>query len=389
MNLEDLKELLRGGESLRLEFKERPVHPDDLAAALVAFANTQGGTLLLGVTDDRQIVGVPDPEAVARTVDNVAASNCQPPLRVMQEMIPLPEAGSPAVLVVSIPRGEERPYQTNRSVCYIRTATGRRAASREDLRRLFLATESFYYDETPLERLGMEAIDFHAVEHFLKETGRENLAIDPTRLLQNWRLVAGAHPTVAGLLFFGRDTQLHLPHAQINAARFPRDNMVDGPVDNKALEGQLLEVIKQAERFLDLHLFTRHVIEGFAPERKPELPPSALREAIVNAVAHRDYFIRGPIRLLVFSDRVEVHSPGRAPNSLTVEEMLAGAHLLRNPRIYARLADAGFTTRVGTGIPRMSEQVKAATGKELVIDLRPTETVLILPRAGNIAWEPA
>jgi ATP-dependent DNA helicase RecG len=109
----------------------------------------------------------------------------------------------------------------------------------------------------------------------------------------------------------------------------------------------------------------------------------------VNAVAHRDYFLPSPIGMFVFSDRVEVHSPGRAPNSLTLEEMLAGAHFVRNPRLYVRLADAGFATRVGTGIPRMCEQVKATTGKDLVIELRPNETVVIIPRREPViigAW---
>jgi ATP-dependent DNA helicase RecG len=380
MDLPELQDRIARWEDLHTEFKEWPIHPEDLAASLVALANTDGGQLVLGVGEGRTIPGVEDPDRAARQVDNVAANNCEPPVTVLQEVLrPDPEEDR-AVLVVNVPKGAMRPYRTHRGVFYVRTTSGRRQASREELLRLFQATESLYYDETPLLRLGLQDLDLPAFEAFLQRTGQPSLLDEPERLLRNWRLAAGDHPTLAGLLLFGREPQRHLPFAQINAARFSGRDMSEDPEDRKDLGGRLLEVIDQAERFLDLHLRTRHEIRGFEPEAKPELPKEALREALVNAVAHRDYTIRGPIRLFVLADRIEVHTPGRPPNGVDAEAMRAGTHVVRNPAIYARLSDAGLVTRAGTGIRRILRLAREATGREATIEVREHEVLLTLPR---------
>jgi len=160
------------------------------------------------------------------------------------------------------------------------------------------ASESFYYDEKPLPRLGIEDLDLYAFQYYLKKTEQDNLGIDNQRLLRSWRLLAGDHPTIAGLVLFGKAPQEHLPFAQVNAFRFPGTDSSGDPSDGKELKGQLLEVIDQAERFLNLHLPIPRQIRGFEPEAKPELPSAALREAVVNAVAHRDYTVQGASRLL-------------------------------------------------------------------------------------------
>ena len=171
-----------------------------------------------------------------------------------------------------------------------------------------------------------------------------------------------------------------LPFAQINAARFPGDDSAVEPIDRKDQTGRLFDLIEDARRFLELHLAAPHEIAGFAPERKPELPAEALREAIVNAVAHRDYTVPGPIRLFIFNDRVEIHTPGRAPNTVTEGAMRAGVHVVRNPRIYTRLWDAGLVTGAGTGVRRIIRLIREATGQDVIIALRDFEVLLVLPR---------
>jgi len=391
MDLIELKERIERWEDLHTEFKAWPVHADDLAAELVAFANTDGGQLVLGVDKNRILAGVDDADRVTREVDNVAANNCEPPITVIQEVLFPEEQMKPgkgqkaqarknAVVVVNIPKGEARPYRTNRGVYYIRTSSGRRQASREELLRMFQATESLYYDETPLPRLGMADLDLDALDRYLEATGQEELKNNRERLLENWRMIAKGRPTIAGIILFGRQPQLHLPFAQVNAARFMGNDSSENPFDRKDLTGRLLDVIDQAERFLYLHLRIPHEIRGFEPEPKPELPKEALREAIVNAVAHRDYTIPGPIRLFVFNDRIEVHTPGKPPNTVDEAAMRAGVHVVRNPRIYARLSDAGLVTRAGTGIRRIIRLVREATGREVEIAIREFEVMLTIPR---------
>ncbi len=379
MTLAELELRIAGWEDLHTEFKQWPLQPDDVSAALVAFANAAGGQLFLGVSEGRQIAGVPDPDRVLREVDNVAANNCAPPVTVVQQILREVLPGR-SIVVVDVPRGDARPYRTNRGVYYLRTSSGRRHASREEILRLFQATESFYYDEKPLPLLGIADIDFAAVEHYLQRVQRldPDLGVEP--LLRSWRLVAGDHPTIAGMVLFGRTPQTHLPFAQINALRFPGTDSSADPSDVKELQGQLLDVIDQAQRFLRLHLPTPHQIRGFEPEAKPELPEEALREAIVNAVVHRDYTVHGPVRLFVFDDRIEVHSPGRAPNTVDEAAMRAGVHVVRNPHLYSRLADAGLVTRAGSGIRRMSRLIREATGRDIGLALGDYEVLVTIPR---------
>ncbi len=377
MDLIELHERVSRWEDLHTEFDEAIDDLDDLAASLVAFANTDGGQLVIGVRRDRTIVGVADADAEHRRVDMVAYNNCEPPLTVLQESV---EVEGKRVVVVNVPKGAQRPYRTNRGRYYIRTTSGRRDASREELLRLFQATESLYYDETPLPRLGLSDLDLDALDAYLDRTGQQELGDEPARLLRNWGLLADGHPTVAGVLLFGREPQRHLPAAQINAARFSGTDPAFEPLDRKDITGRLLDLIDDARRFLHIHLQVRHEIRGFEPEPRPELPEEALREAIVNAVAHRDYTVQGAVRIFVFDDRVEFHTPGRPPNTVDEAAMRAGVHVVRNPRISTRLSDAGLVTRAGTGIRRIVRLAREATGKDITIEVRDFEVLLSIPR---------
>lgn len=377
MDLIELRERIARWEDLHTDFKERLTSSEDLAKDLVCFANTDGGQIVVGVAEDRRVVGVDDPDAVNRMVDNVAVNNCEPPITVVQEVL---HDDGKKVVVINIPKGDQRPYRTNRGLYYVRKTSGCWPASREELLRLFQATESLYYDETPLPRLSLADLDLDAFGRYLETTGQAELVLDRERLLRNWGLLSGNHPTIAGIILFGRDPQRHLPFAQINAARFPGTDTSVEPSDRKDLTGRLLDVIDEAERFFHVHLRIRHEIQGFEPEQRPELPEEALREAIVNAVAHRDYTVRGPVRLFILDDRVEVHTPGRAPNTVDEEGMRAGVHVVRNPRIYARLSDAGLVTRAGTGVRRIIRLVREATGLDLGIAIRDFEVLLTIPR---------
>jgi ATP-dependent DNA helicase RecG len=382
MNLMELRERIARWEDLHTDFKEQLDSPDELAKDLVCFANTDGGQVIVGVANDRSIVGVHDSDTVNRMVDNVACNNCEPPISVIQEVL---DDGDKRIVVVNVPKGMQRPYRTNRGLYYVRTTSGCRQASREELLRLFQATESLYYDETPLIHLSRTDLDLDAFDRYLEATGQAELVADRERLLRNWRLLLGEHPTVAGLLLFGRDPQQHLPFAQINAAQFSGSDTSTEPADRKDLKGRILEVIDQAQRFLRLHLRVPHEIRGFEPEPKPELPEEALREAIVNAIAHRDYTVRGPARLFILDDRIEIHTPGRAPNTVDEGAMRDGVHVVRNPHIYARLSDAGLVTRAGTGIRRIIRLVREATDLDVNFALRDFEVLLTIPRKRSIS----
>ena len=166
MNLNELHNRIERWEDLRTEFKEWPVHSDDLAATLTAFANTDGGQLILGVAKDRRIVGVADADRAMQSLDSIAYQSCEPPLTIVQETIQADDGA--IVVVVNVPKGAQRPYRTNRGVYYTRTSSGRRQTSRQELLRLFQATESMFYDETPVLRAGVDDIDFTSFARFIE-----------------------------------------------------------------------------------------------------------------------------------------------------------------------------------------------------------------------------
>ena len=385
MDFAELQQRIHDGENLHTEFKTWPISPASLAETLTAFANTDGGQFIIGVTDDGQLVGVGDTDAVMRMVDNIAYNNCEPPLTIMQELVHC-DTGV-IIVVVHIPKGDQRPYRTTNGRYMVRTTSGKRPAARQELLRLFQAVESLYYDETVVQRATLADMNLPAVEQFFLEAQGytwEQLGLPLERILVNWKLAQGRgdefHPTVAGALFFAKAPQNFLPHAYITALRIPGTTIDIDPSDRKQLVGPLRTILEDALRFLNIHLPTPHRIQGMEPEIKLELPPEALREGLVNACAHRDYTIPSPIRLLIYDDRVEIRSPGQLPNSVTLDALPLGIHVLRNPIIYNVCLRMGLVTDAGSGIPRIIARVRQFTNQSPVWKLEGNEFVLVLPR---------
>lgn len=380
MDVEALRQRLRGGKNLTTEFKAAAIHPDDLAAAFVAFANTSGGVMIFGASDKGEVAGIENLDELGKLIDNLARNNCLPAITVLPEKV---EIENKTLLVVTIPQGDERPYCTNRGVHYIRTFSGRRQASREELLRIFQASQSLFYEENPVARADLTALDYSYFEHFLLQAYGKKLAdfdVTKEQLLTNLRLAKNGQPTIAGVLLFGRDPQALLPYAQINAAQFSGTDIAEAPADRKDVTGKLADQLEGAMRFLNIHLRVQHKIKGIEPERFPELPEEALRETLVNALLHRDYTIRGPIRLLIFRDRVEIHSPGKPPNAVDAETMRLGTHVPRNPILLSHFAKLGYVTSLGTGVPRVIRLVAQTVGKEPDIVVRDFEVMVSIPR---------
>jgi ATP-dependent DNA helicase RecG len=220
MNLTEFVARVETWEDIHTEFKERSIAADDLAASLVAFANTDGGQLIFGVNNQKRLIGIDDPDRLMQLVDNVAFNNCDPPITVVQETV-RDEQGR-VVVVVNVPKGDQRPYRTQRGVYFVRTTSGRRQASRQELLRLFQATESLFYDETPVFRADMTDLDEQAIARLLQDVqayGVDIAGMPRERLLRNWSLIQEVngemHPTVAGTLFLSRNPQQLIPYVYI------------------------------------------------------------------------------------------------------------------------------------------------------------------------------
>jgi ATP-dependent DNA helicase RecG len=323
-----------------------------IATSLVGMANGQGGNLLIGVSPrTNRVHGVADP---AQEADRVleAALLAEPPL-----VIPFPEPvdfDGMTLLLVRVPPGLPHVYALEGRY-WLRDSPITGPLSAKKLRRLLIerGEASFETQRPPGARA--EDLDEEEIARYLAAVGAPPTA-DTWQVLQSRGCVAEEadswRPTAAGLLLFGRDPQRWAPQADLIAARFSGPTVTDAFV-RQVLRGSLLQQLRAVEVFLRDQLRETVSLDGMQSRRRLEYPLEAVRELVVNAVAHRDYSIAGDgIRLFIFSDRLEVHSPGKLPGPVTVENLLE-ARFSRNPIIVQVLADLGYIERLGYGIDRV------------------------------------
>jgi ATP-dependent DNA helicase RecG len=349
---ENFLSLIAQGMGPDLHWFPDSVSVSDLATTLVAMANTDGGRVILGVAPRAgNIQGVKDPE---KSIDKVfQASLLAEPVLVL----PLPSiqpAGSEEVVVVTVPPG--LPHVYNLEGRYLRRS-GRynEPFSARKLRELLVSRgvlqfESRVPPDTSLDDLDEGQIDAY-IQHLNipgKEDWREVLAQRGCLIKEGKDWV----PTYAALLLFGKTPQRWLPNATILAARFPGISFSDEFL-KQDITGTLPQQLRQAEHFLRDNLRDVVRVVGLTHQETPEYPYDAVRELLVNAVAHRDYNLQGDnVHLYIFSDRLEVHSPGELPGPVNLKNLLK-ARFSRNAVIVQVLSDLGFVERLGYGLNRV------------------------------------
>ncbi len=382
MSAEEIAQVVQDGETMYAEFKSAAAHPESLATTFISFLNTEGGVLWLGIEDDGTVSGVADVDAARQRVDQILTNNITPRATAFVEQV---EVGGRRLLKITLSRGLDRPYYTQRGQCYVRQNSGKRLASREEIRRMYMAVRSFYFDESALTGTGLADVDLPVFDTFLaaaygvtEDTHRPEDEL--ARLLRNLKCMAGDELTVAGVLLFGRQPQRMLPTARMEFARF--EGAIAGEIilDRKTIEGRLPQQLDQMESLLRLHLRDAGVIRGFGPEVQAELPPEMLRESLTNALVHRDYSLSAPVRVILFDDRLEIHSPGQLPNGVSVENVRAGIHVERNPIILSLMSKLGLMTRLGTGIVRIFRLAAERGLPEPELEERVAEFVVTLYR---------
>ncbi len=364
MTLEELEQRLRLGEDTVTEFKSTvvsnyQVDPKDIAKAITAMANTQGGLVLLGVEDDGTVSGTGTPQQLDKLMlqlGHVCHQNIQPPLTCTFQKH---EVRGQVLLAVEVPRfSAERPYHAAGKY-YIRQANQSREARRDELVRLLQSTD-YHFDAEPVAGTRFEDLDPEAIRAFLAllyDEPDETLARGLLAKLQC--LDDTGTPTVTGMLLFGRTPQNRFLDARISAVLIKGTELTTEFVDRKDLEGRLFEQVDDAVTFLKKNVRSPSHVEGM--ERVEEgLPEKVLREAVLNAVAHRDYRAASQVRIYVFDDRVEIVNPGELLNRLTLEGIRAGGiSQRRNPVLAGLLARARRRENLGMGVPEMMRQMKA------------------------------
>lgn len=344
--LDEIQRQLAAGEDSRAEFKQvvlgdrgvRSPNTEDMAGEMVAFANAEGGVVFLGVDDDGIVRGLPQDRLaeIEHWVVQVATNNCDPPLRptVRREILPRPDGTDAVVMLVEIRRGLFV-HGTRSGRHYVRVGSRKQVLTGVQLARLFQERgRAFVFDEQPVYTATVDDLDPHSLERYFGPAP----SIPIRDLLRNTRVVVAVQgeaerPTVAGLLAFGRRPQDHLTSAFIEAPVYRAERLTsDDLVHTDKIEGRADAQIDDATAFVERFML-KPARKPAGREDYPQYDIGAVHEAIVNAVAHRDYSIAGSkIRLFLFADRLELYSPRAAQYAHHRDDALSGVHAEPTPR---------------------------------------------------------
>lgn len=364
LNSSDIHELLKQGENSSVEFKSSDVRPESIAREMVAFSNSQGGYILLGVEDDGTITGIESlrkKKNVEEWIINISRQNVHPQVQIEYQEF---EWNNKWIGVVSIPKGKDKPYQTIDGKFYIRVGSTNRLASIQELLRLFQQSGIYHYDSTCVEGSNINSLNFPKISKYFETYKVSFEALtdeEKVFLLKNSDILCeNENVTVAGLLIFGIQPQKYLNMASISFASFQGSDINSEILNKQNIEGTLDYQIDTTVSLILNSIPNPSTIQGV--KRVPlnsRYPEKVYRELIVNACCHRNYSILGSkIRVFVFSNRLEVISPGRLPNTVTVEKLIAGVSYAVNPIIVKFMENLNYIDKLGRGLPMVYLEAK-------------------------------
>lgn len=357
ITVDDIKSIAASGEGYNAEFKVRlPKKIKEVTEEICAFANASGGTVLIGVDDDNSILGA--------TIDNAKRSAIQNSIREIKPTLNCEvyavNVDGKEVWVIEVPSGIQKPYALSGAI-YVRNGpNSQKVTDIEEMRHFFQQANRIYFDETPCPAFDIATgIRADNLNEFKAEASLSS-AVPNEQIFKNLKLQDQNNAFKNGaVLFFGKEPQQHIDTALIRCVAF------DGKdkryiVDDKKFTGPLYVQYKDAIQWLKNKLDVRYEIEGSTGPREEiwEIPQTAFKEAIVNALAHRDYYDRGAtITIELFDDRVEIANPGGLVSAVSSKDFGKRSHS-RNPLVFGLFARMRMVEQIGSGIGRIKDLMK-------------------------------
>ncbi|MCB0133233.1 MAG: putative DNA binding domain-containing protein [Caldilineaceae bacterium] len=373
--------LLRQGPGPQLAFL-READPEAIAEILVAFANSEGGTVVLGIGADGEFGDIYVEDDVESALQG-ALRLCNPPVKTewQHEQV----RGHTIVLLQTVRSHHVHTLVDGRVP--LRRGSQTVPASGEDIAVLMASRPAGEFEVQSVPGASRDDLDDEMIDVYTEKRQKRN----PTRsimskdklLTQIGALTTDKTPTVSGLLLFGRDPQLFLPQCRTVFVKFA-DTQPRGPEGGlgygrrEEIDGPLPNVIERAWKVIYEEMDKSAVVRDLRREDKTEYPWSVVREALVNAVAHRDYKIAGrSIEIRMYTDRLEISSPGGLPAHITLDNIVE-EHYSRNPRIVNGLYQLGYIEELGLGVDRMIEDMtKAGHEPPVFVDKKHSFTVTL------------
>jgi len=342
---------IQQGETKTLEFKKTLPTVADLARTIIAFANTSGGKLIIGVNDNREIIGLDDNE-IFSTQDKIASiiyDRCYP--NILPEIYTANIEGR-LILIIEIFRGNLLPYYLKQdgknNGTYIRIGATNRKAEFENILELERHRSNISFDEEINYETEFDRLDLTPIKSKFAAIGK----VCDSNKLKNLKLLkeenGKTYPSNALLILLGK-----FEHVTIKCSRFKGKTM-SVFLDKKEYSGDLFTQLENAENFIKNHIHLRGEINGLQRIDTYEIPIVAIREALVNAVVHRDYSNKGrDIKVGVYDDIVNIVSPGGLPHAITEQNLTQGRSEIRNRAIAGVLKALNYIEQWGTGIKRI------------------------------------
>jgi len=351
---QDVDVVLKEGEGYFVEFKESA--SDSLPKEMVAFANSSGGRIFIGITDDRRLVGIQNINRVKSQVQDIAR-NCDPPVQLEMDMVD-------NILIVQVNEGTDKPYSCKEGF-FIRVGPNSQKMKRSEIIGLLKSEGLVRFEE-------QMCVNFRYPQDFSVDRFRNYLRlckISPTIQRESALINLGVAMkdenglvfTNAGVLLFAKEPRRFHIHAIITCGRFKGTNKVH-IIDRKDFADDLILNVENAMKWLMTYIPVRYETQAGSLYRDevPEIPQDALKEALLNSVIHRDYFEHGAVTMVEFyDDRIEITNPGGLIGGMKIED-LGTKSQTRNPLIFDLIHRTGMIERMGSGIRRIRELVKAA-----------------------------
>lgn len=358
-----LDQIIEAGESARAEFKATLPSTDIIGQIVCSFLNTRGGTLILGVGDDGKVIGLDGASLKAEHIRRDLLDRISPPAA---WSINVDQLKGKDVVVLDVPQGIERPYVYGNAI-FIRRHTTTVPATSAEINTLIdrRYVEGSRWERLPALGFELEDLDVEEIKRAAREAQERRLyrfddPDDPLSVLEQLSLSAKGLVLGGAVILFGQQPARRFPQVRIRAARFKGTDPLSDFSDNRIFEGHAFKLMESVEQFLLAHI----PIESELPQRgvqrtdKPVYPWRALREALLNAIVHRDYAaFDGGLSVAVYDDRIEIWNSGSLPSGITVESLkVLHPSLPHNPDIANVFFLRGHIERWGTGTQRIVSQ---------------------------------
>lgn len=412
-----LRDLAEAGQ---VQFKERITNKEDkydIGCEMVAFSNSRGGRLVIGINDksgEINALSYMELQETTNLLTSIASENVIP--NVLIDVENVPTTGG-AVVVATIPEGKNKPYHDNKGIIWVKNgADKRKVFDNSELADMMGDCGRYYADEeavrdASIEDLDADTIKLYMMERFspvfrgknIDELTMKDYSLDQMagfvikgatieRLLRNLRFIRpDGQMTKAAMMLFGKYTQRWLPEITAKCICF-FGNSVGGTqfrdkMHDMEIEGNLLHQYRTIMNFFTRNLRKVQVKRDFNSLGEMEIPYESLTEYVVNALVHRSLNIKTPIRIFIFDDRVEIHSPGSLPNGLTIEDVKNGTSMPRNVFLFTNANYLLPYTGAGSGVRRALEYDPDAVFSNGVSDKEIThasnEFVITIPRKSS------